>query len=713
MRILFLYAKFESPYHGFHKFEVNFSRDRHFSVNDKGDLLERPASVPVPEDFWDEGKQIYNVSALVGRNAAGKTTILQYLASLLSKFFSSDPHTPTLLPTNHSGFLIFQDSDALYKAFYHVDSDYQWSCSVVNYETNDLIDCPLSSIFARLKPIYLSNTLTLSDYILARELRRFDNKEPADRSAYVYNASQVAWLMKSSASNRYSRLDSFANYTFEEQYRQIKFVFNPLPSHILRELHNQGIPVPCAEYVTVGFFNSTPASFPFNHAQLIKFFPTTYHKLQRMPSNTPDFLHQVLVFQLCQFAIMNLIICASRTPYKKGLTERFPRPEDLLNTVEDSFDEENSISPVSSNDEYEHFIDLIHKCWVQKDPHNYDRIDALRTYESSTKVFIQFLHYSTPGFGDLRPFIYDIHASFNEELPRIAEFKVGLGTFSKKSSHPFLLFLRCYRLLPKSFHFLDFSWGLSSGENTLLSIFSNLYYLSEYYTPDSPNASCQIQNRTPGSLTFCDSILLMIDEADMTLHPEWQRKFLYSLTAFLPKLYPEIKDIQIILTTHSPLMLGDIPSQCVTYFSKDENGEVTSDTSGTRFTFGQNIYLLLKDSFYLEDSALGPIAQRKLQAVIEQLKDIPEKADGLPKETIHTHLNALDKIQHETVDLLAPGIIKSKLKEEIERRRVVLQALPPIDYTQLSLEELKRRQTAINAAIEKKEASAHDPDSTP
>lgn len=708
MRILFLYAKFDSPYHGFHKFEINFSRDRHFSVNEDGELTDEPASVPIPEDFWDEGKQIYNVSALVGRNAAGKTTILQYLTCLLSKFVSSDPHTPALLPTNHKGSLVFQDSDVLYQADYGVDNHYQWTCSLINYKTNEPVDLPISSIFARLKPIYLSNTLTMSDYILARELRRFDGKEPADREAYVYNASQVAWLMKNYSSNRYTRLDSFASYTFEEQYRQIKFVFNPSPTSILRKLRNQSVPVPCAEYVTVGFLNYTSSSFPFNHAQLIKFFPTACRELQQMPSSDPDYLHKALIFQFCQFAIMNLIICASRTPYGRGVTERFPRYEDLFKDLENSFDEERSKGFVHSNDDYERLIVLIHNCWLQKDLSSREYFEVLEDFERSTRGFICFLHSSNPGFSDLRPFIYDIRSSCDGEIPFIAEFKVKTGSLSLESSTPFLLFLRCYRLLPGSLNFLNFSWGLSSGENTLLSIFSNLYHLSEYYTPNIPNASCQIQNKTPTGLAFCDSILLLIDEADLTLHPEWQRKFLYSLTAFLPKLYPDIKDIQIVLTTHSPLMLGDIPSQCVTYLSKGENGEIISDASGTRFTFGQNIYLLLKDSFYLEDSALGPIAQRKLQAVIEKLKTIPEKPVNLIEEAIRTHLNILDKIQHETVDLLAPGIIKSKLKEEIERRRVILQALlpaEPIDYTQLSLEELKRQQAAITEAIEKREAS--------
>lgn len=722
MRILFLYAKFESPYHGFRKFEVNFSRDRHFSANDDGDLLEEPASVPVPEDFWDEGKQIYNVSALVGRNAAGKTTILQYLASLLDSIASSQSSSfKNFAFVDHFGILVIENHNgAIFQIKYSASNTLSFQVSELQSD-NNYIKISNNTVIPQLlalKPIVLSNTLSPQDYVFARRYLT-DASFPEEknlRHPYIYDASTVSWLLNTNSNPHNTREHLFMNYFLEEQHRQVQFVFDSKFYHQLMLLKQAGHPVPYASSINFGFLKRDIKHPTFTRNQLRSFFPTSYQFITNYPKphNRDSYYSNLLLWQLCHFTLFNSLYAVQDalrnftvTPPSIGtLIKRIPSDQSPSHTFHNT--------TVLQPDEFIFFLDNLYRiiselsfCSPDSNQQSDNILHTVLVVYSRTKQFIEYLF---SNYANLTPYFdfTDIRldfSSYEEDFPEIIQFNVSTQHDDPTSDHPFAEFLDNYYVQCAPSYYLSFGWNLSSGENTLLGIYANLHFLYQPRDLDGARTN-RISNFIPGSLdpVNCDSILLMIDEADMTLHPEWQRKFLAGLTAFLPKLYPEIKDIQIILTTHSPLMLGDIPSQCVTYFSKDENGEVTSDTSGTRFTFGQNIYLLLKDSFYLEDSALGPIAQRKLQAVIEQLKAIPEKADDLPAEAINAHLNTLDKIQHETVDLLAPGIIKSKLKEEIERRRVVLQALLPIDYTQLSLEELKRQQTAINAAIEKKEA---------
>lgn len=45
--------------------------------------------------------------------------------------------------------------------------------------------------------------------------------------------------------------------------------------------------------------------------------------------------------------------------------------------------------------------------------------------------------------------------------------------------------------------------------------------------------------------------IVMIDEVDLHLHPEWQQKVLGMLTKAFPK-------IQFVITTHSPIVLGSV-----------------------------------------------------------------------------------------------------------------------------------------------------------
>src|SRR5699024_7709432 len=125
-----------------------------------------------------------------------------------------------------------------------------------------------------------------------------------------------------------------------------------------------------------------------------------------------------------------------------------------------------------------------------------------------------------------------------------------------------------------------YQWGLSSGENVLLNMFTKFRYLLQgnSYDKEDPNPITKetIHTKVPvkrnefianydKDIIYCDSVILFLDEADLSLHPEWQRMFIATLMNFLPKIYRNpyydeasigCKNIQIVLTTHSPLMLG-------------------------------------------------------------------------------------------------------------------------------------------------------------
>ena len=55
---------------------------------------------------------------------------------------------------------------------------------------------------------------------------------------------------------------------------------------------------------------------------------------------------------------------------------------------------------------------------------------------------------------------------------------------------------------------------------------------------------------------------------------------------------------QLIITTHSPIILSDIPKNHVIFMNKDESGNViTNDLDSHGKTFGGNIFDLYNDSF--------------------------------------------------------------------------------------------------------------------
>ena len=64
-----------------------------------------------------------------------------------------------------------------------------------------------------------------------------------------------------------------------------------------------------------------------------------------------------------------------------------------------------------------------------------------------------------------------------------------------------------------------------------------------------------------------NNAVIIIDEPETSLHPEWQRKII--------DVYKNIgENNQIILATHSPLILGSVPTEGVRILSRDDEGVI-------------------------------------------------------------------------------------------------------------------------------------------
>lgn len=114
--------------------------------------------------------------------------------------------------------------------------------------------------------------------------------------------------------------------------------------------------------------------------------------------------------------------------------------------------------------------------------------------------------------------------------------------------------------------------------------------------------------------------VLLLDEIDNSLHPEWQRKIIAALVAFIDKVY-QGTNTQIVLTTHSPIMLSDIPRQDTVFLKKDsETGRTISVESEE--TFAANIFSLFRNAFFLDESGIGSFAEEKLCNLITKIRKL-------------------------------------------------------------------------------------------
>lgn len=120
---------------------------------------------------------------------------------------------------------------------------------------------------------------------------------------------------------------------------------------------------------------------------------------------------------------------------------------------------------------------------------------------------------------------------------------------------------------------------------------------------------------TPTNFKY-EHVTLIFDEIELYFHPEMQRTFIANLLDGIRQLkLSHIRSLQIMMVTHSPFVLSDIPKNNVLFLKK--NGYSTCQDEMK--TFGANIHHILKNSFFLEDGSMGLFAQKTINKIIQDI----------------------------------------------------------------------------------------------
>lgn len=207
----------------------------------------------------------------------------------------------------------------------------------------------------------------------------------------------------------------------------------------------------------------------------------------------------------------------------------------------------------------------------------------------------------------------------------------------------------------------------SSGERALLNFFSWIHMLPFFK---------YISNDVQESLS--DNVLLLIDEIDLYCHPEWQQKMLYHLIDEIKSLFRD-KRVQIIFTTHSPIILSDMPKCNVVYLIEEEGKKRCKiDVQKNHDeTFGANIYKLFSDAFFLEKQGqVGEFAKEKIRQIIDRMKPDREENGKYIYRYFEDNITELEQ----EISLIGEPIIRDRLytmlykhKMEVEEGEVGIQ----------------------------------------
>lgn len=221
----------------------------------------------------------------------------------------------------------------------------------------------------------------------------------------------------------------------------------------------------------------------------------------------------------------------------------------------------------------------------------------------------------------------DLIVIFKSLVSLITDNKIEINIFSSKfnfESYRKLIFI----MEP----FLDFKWSgdrvLSSGEETLLSQFSNLKYYIEKY--DIKNTAMFIGNNK--------NLLILIDEGELTLHPNWQRKYIKLYVDFF-KANKLAESIHIIIASHSPFILSDIPKENTIFLEKNiKTGKCINRTKNLDINpFGSNIHTLLSHGFFMKDGLMGEFSKSKIEE-IKHFYELVKKFENNIKKNKKPHV---------------------------------------------------------------------------
>lgn len=191
---------------------------------------------------------------------------------------------------------------------------------------------------------------------------------------------------------------------------------------------------------------------------------------------------------------------------------------------------------------------------------------------------------------------------------------------------------------------------LSSGERQYLYTFST--YIYHILNLLSIQESSRVKYRR---------FNLVFDEVEICFHPEYQRRFVDELLGFIRRMrLNSHATYNIIIATHSPFILTDIPQENILYL---EDGHVP-DHNLFKNPFAANICDVLYQSFFLREGFVGEYARNKIREVLTWLN-----VEGRVR---------MNKSRWEQIDtlmrLIGDPFMKMQLKQLLEKKTGYLYA---------------------------------------
>ncbi|MFJ3387997.1 AAA family ATPase [Lysinibacillus sp. NPDC086135] len=560
MRLDFIWF---NKYKQLEDFQANFGSEYFYAFNIIDDMWIVEKSDSYIEGFF-YSKQNVSVSAIVGENGVGKSTVLDFITDLFNKnlknvnyFVAFDYKGTKIIVQN-----IYKDVEKINI----INKEYLAGNYVIYFDNN------YSGTFPNV--IFFSNVFDV------RYLKKISTIENFPKK---FSDISTNFLLGSNGNN----IVEFLNLEFN---KQIYFIYD-----FIDELEIMGI-LKKPEYIKLKIIENEDYEYEdllddstFNFDKKIFQWYFGFLSEQELKSIT-EVKREFIVKVLRQYIyVLDKELDVFRKSYNTYIP---PIPEIYDGTVFEMLDDVLKMFYLEveyEEDDIFSFLPVIIQAYIFEVTADEDVEEC---YALTKSIINKITDISNKAKRFIKKIIKLDILFLNGDLENSVE---NIDNMYIKTTSIIKPFINLYEEIYINNNILNFSWTqLSSGEYSILSLFGRIY-----------DTYKKIKNKS----SDLDSILLLIDEGDLYFHPQWQKDWLYYFLEFINKIFEE--DVQIIITTHSPLVLSDFPNSNVLFMGGDENNGFQLE--GSSRTLGANILELFANSFFLKNGLVGRFGKNKIK----------------------------------------------------------------------------------------------------
>lgn len=631
---------------------INFGGKYLYSFVAVGDYLvvKRKLNEKYIPDFYnisDSECKIDLLSAVVGQNGVGKSSVLDVIRKAFVKHNYSMPYSDSTILVEVDGETKVLFSN--YKVFVITDEDQNDDIIILDFL---LVEGQLPEGYDKLEKIGIQDyqSIYYSPHFDLKYNNDFDDVDKYDISLDQFIKQDLEDNDRKGTNENGWRFPLHEELVFKNSMRQIDFLSSSIfkDNSVFREVFD------LPQYET-GILHFRDVEIPAFHNTPMPLIPIIELILQKVENENKDW-HSIRKFD-DNHNVLN------QAEVNRYLLDRFVIKA-FLSIVIEQMEKSNT--------------------WLQEgkieNPYDMSRFKDF----SAKDLLFYFIKESYIEKGNFKKQIFDYNEiiPFFEKLDSLFEKETNPDYINKQSIrlnldevkeimqlHKKIVFnlLHYYPTLEGLVDKGDYTDGfiafrptdrnMSSGENALLNFYSKLYSFIQ-------NNLIEESKSLPNKKNY----ILLLDEADLGFHPIWKKRYVDAILKTIPYFFESLEvkpKLQIIITTHDPLTLSDLPINNVVFLQKDDKYcSVITDTDQNKIqkTFGANITDLLAHSFFVENGLIGDFSRSKIKEVIDWInenKKVSEIRKSNPEFT--------EKLEYykKVINLIDEKVVKIKLTEMI------------------------------------------------